>query len=1059
MGDSRTIMIKIDADGRAAVVETEKTTRAMEDNLEGVNKAASEVKKTFETLNIKSNLDIEAEKTRIVAAFERIKNSGYASAAEISSAYTVMQAKLAGLDQSLRTHANVIGQAEQKIKDLAREGKFSSDRLSSSFDNLGIKSALNIEAEKARIIASFEQIKSSGVASAAEISRAHAAMQSKLSGLDQSLRSTTRNADGSTSSILGIGSAAALAKITALSATVGIASKQLLDAGISAERFRNSFEAATGSAVAGQNALAFVRAESLRLGIDLQTAADGFLKISAAAKGTSLEGEKTKLIFSSVAEASRALGLPSEQVNGTLLAIGQMMSKGTVQSEELRGQLGERLPGAFQIAARSMGVSTAELGKMLEQGQVMSDDFLPKFAAELQKTFPAGEKAVSGLSAEVSRLSTAWYELKVAAMDAGGESMFKSFITGTKDAVNEIGYLIKAARELHQLIRNPFNFQVTGTPRRDLYGPTEKPTQPLNRFDTAVIGMDTAMPSASQLAPTTTDWMFQSQQPIKPFITSQKIATDSKVVKDSSVHTDEKKEQQAMRSAARLESIAQRHATAIANIQATAADRILVIGAERDESKLTRLAATHRKEQDQLLKNNATQEQMDTLVATQRAEREKLVANQKEQREYQSARTSVKIAEAEFQAKSQWLDKLEAYQIKTGQMDESAAVGNRYQRERDLLTLKQDALAVEILHEKEQSKQNELAAEYWRIQKQIEQSTQQQVWAEQELNQKRFVAAYSHQQNMANIQQAAIEARLQFIGQEQAAIDASYAYRQQQLMNRHTWEMQNLQLNHDEKLAKEREYMEQRAQLDNEYAQRRAQQYWQDAQTYIGFAQSMSTMGIQMLLAEEGQRDQIGKRMLATGIRFLAQQLQQFMFMKAKENIIAALSVQGRATADATAATANLSILEAQATAWAAFYAAMSLNPYGGQTFIPAATAMTAVAGVVVPASMGSVAAATAASVSGSLAMAAMWAAGGVLVGALGEGLASSIEGTAGGSASTGAGTYSSPTVTTGTSTTATTTTTPEPIVNVHIYGNVVDHDQFAREMTSALKKAWKDAA
>jgi tape measure domain-containing protein len=35
-----------------------------------------------------------------------------------------------------------------------------------------------------------------------------------------------------------------------------------------------------------------------------------------------------------------------------LLALNQMMSKGTIQAEELRGQLGEALPGAFGIMAK-----------------------------------------------------------------------------------------------------------------------------------------------------------------------------------------------------------------------------------------------------------------------------------------------------------------------------------------------------------------------------------------------------------------------------------------------------------------------------------------------------------------------------------------------------------------------------------------------------------------------------------------------------------------------------------------------------------------------------------
>ena len=207
--------------------------------------------------------------------------------------------------------------------------------------------------------------------------------------------------------------------------SLGAVISQLHSAGMAIERLNNSFEAATGSVAGGAASMQFVRAEAQRLGLDLLSTADSYMKLAAAARGTALEGNKTQQIFSSVAGASRALGLSAEQTNGALMAISQMMSKGSVMAEELRGQLGERLPGAFQIAARAMGVSTAELGKMLEAGAVISDEFLPKFAAELQKTFPPGEKAMSGMTAETMRLKTE-------VMENGGDSMFTGTIRAMK---------------------------------------------------------------------------------------------------------------------------------------------------------------------------------------------------------------------------------------------------------------------------------------------------------------------------------------------------------------------------------------------------------------------------------------------------------------------------------------------------------------------------------------------------------------------------------------------------------------------------------------------------
>src|SRR5262249_2765500 len=118
--------------------------------------------------------------------------------------------------------------------------------------------------------------------------------------------------------------------------------------------------------------------------------------------------------------AARALQLSQQDTSGVLLAVQQIMSKGTVQAEELRGQIGERLPGAFQIAARAMGVTTAELGKMLEQGQVLSTTFLPRFAAQLERELGGGAEAASKtFSAALARFGNAVQDLAAQVAKSG----------------------------------------------------------------------------------------------------------------------------------------------------------------------------------------------------------------------------------------------------------------------------------------------------------------------------------------------------------------------------------------------------------------------------------------------------------------------------------------------------------------------------------------------------------------------------------------------------------------------------------------------------------------
>lgn len=216
------------------------------------------------------------------------------------------------------------------------------------------------------------------------------------------------------------------------------AASALYAASASAERLRISldFSSAVGSAAE----IAYLRKATSDLGLAFDSTAKAYQQFSAAARGTALEGEKARSIFESVAKASAVMGLSADQTSGVLLALQQMISKGTVQSEELRGQLGERLPGAFQTAARAMGVTTAELGKMLEQGKVVADDFLPKFAQELDRSLgDAAEKAANRLDAAINKFDNAWERLKQNAGDAGvSNAMANGFGTaaGAMDAMS-----------------------------------------------------------------------------------------------------------------------------------------------------------------------------------------------------------------------------------------------------------------------------------------------------------------------------------------------------------------------------------------------------------------------------------------------------------------------------------------------------------------------------------------------------------------------------------------------------------------------------------------------
>lgn len=237
----------------------------------------------------------------------------------------------------------------------------------------------------------------------------------------------------------------------------------LVEAERKLEQIEKRFLAASGGdRGAAAKEFDFARAEAARLGLQLEATASGYSRLAAASRGTNLEGAETRRIFSAVAEASAALSLSGEDTTGALRAIEQMISKGNVQAEELRGQLGERLPGAFQIAARAMGVTTEELNDMLDRGEVLADELLPRLADELHEAF--GEQAlenVKSLSGSINQLETAWMKLKTS---VGGGEFFGEVFGSAASIVDFLASRLEAANEqVEKLTGSPLmKFLVSG---------------------------------------------------------------------------------------------------------------------------------------------------------------------------------------------------------------------------------------------------------------------------------------------------------------------------------------------------------------------------------------------------------------------------------------------------------------------------------------------------------------------------------------------------------------------------------------------------------------------
>lgn len=159
--------------------------------------------------------------------------------------------------------------------------------------------------------------------------------------------------------------------------------KSIFNAAKDMQSFRVAIDSVSGSMEQGASNFKYISDLADKLGLDLRGAAKGFSQILAAGQGK-YSMEQMRDIFKSVTDAATVMHLSQEDVNGTILAISQMMSKGKVQAQELRLQLGNRLSPAFRLFAKAANVSTQQLDKMMQQGKVFTAKYLPQFAKQLE---------------------------------------------------------------------------------------------------------------------------------------------------------------------------------------------------------------------------------------------------------------------------------------------------------------------------------------------------------------------------------------------------------------------------------------------------------------------------------------------------------------------------------------------------------------------------------------------------------------------------------------------------------------------------------------------------
>ena len=164
------------------------------------------------------------------------------------------------------------------------------------------------------------------------------------------------------------------------------------------DSIETKFRAASGSFEQGRESFKDVLSLSREYGVNLLETAEAFTLFQASALRSNISLKQSKKIYEDITQAVVSLQLGSERTGLIFRALEQIAAKQIVQLEELKLQLGDSLPGAVTIAARSMDMTTAAFRKAVSEGKIMANEFLPKFSQQIKEELGGSAEFAAGMA-------------------------------------------------------------------------------------------------------------------------------------------------------------------------------------------------------------------------------------------------------------------------------------------------------------------------------------------------------------------------------------------------------------------------------------------------------------------------------------------------------------------------------------------------------------------------------------------------------------------------------------------------------------------------------------
>ena len=399
---------ELDAARAAEKALADQNARAVADNAERIRAINDEIKYRQQLAAQREAAARQAASAEAAAASEAVAAQRRTQAEEQAA----FNANIARLNAEIKYRQQLAAQREAVTRDAIRRevevekqgakereaaARAASDAIANAFKTTGAKSAADLRQQIESVRGAMRLLETQAGLTGDELRVAMGAGNQQIRELERELRAATnqmtladRAADLFSNSMGQIAAGNLIADaIGSLVEKVKDLGREFIATTVQTEQLRKGLNAIYKDAGIAASQFEFLRKTANENGIAIGSVSESFVRFSAATKSANIPIADTNALFAAVTRAAGSLGLSAEATGGALDALAQIASKGVVSLEELRQQLGDRLPGALAVAAKGLGLTDAELIKLVESGNLASRDFFPAFTKGLQSL--AGE--------------------------------------------------------------------------------------------------------------------------------------------------------------------------------------------------------------------------------------------------------------------------------------------------------------------------------------------------------------------------------------------------------------------------------------------------------------------------------------------------------------------------------------------------------------------------------------------------------------------------------------------------------------------------------------------